>query len=262
LKGLAELARRDRVDLVLVGPEAPLVAGWSINSGPRRSRLWTERAGRRHRGSKVFSKTLMRDRGVPTRLRCLRHPEEARGRLGGLFPKVIKADGLAAGKGSSSPHPRGSERAISEIMEQRRFGAAGDQVLIEAFAEGEEVSAFAVARGTEFRLLPLSQDHKRIGEGDTGPTPVGWAPTLPIRGRRIPCCKRSGGDLCSVLGALAAMERPFTASSTRPDGLPRAPFGAGVQLRFGDPETQAVVPLLGRGFPEALLAVATVRAPP
>jgi phosphoribosylamine--glycine ligase len=264
---LVDLARSEHVDFTLVGPEAPLVAGVVDRFveaglpifGPSSRAAAIE-------GSKVFAKTLMREQGVPTpSFDVYATVEEARAALKtGMFPKVIKADGLAAGKGVIIARTREqAEQAISEIMEERRFGAAGNQVLIESYAEGEEISAFAITRGEEFRLLPLAQDHKRIGEGDTGPNTGGMGAYTPVPWSTPELRRAIEGEIFApVLRALARAGRPFRgllyAGLILRHGRPSV---LEFNCRFGDPETQAIAPLLGTGFLEALLATATGEGP-
>jgi phosphoribosylamine---glycine ligase len=263
LPGLVTLARSVKPDLTLVGPEAPLVAGVVDRFASEGMPIFGPNArAAAIEGSKVFAKTLMRENGVPTpSFDVFASAGEARASaVKGLFPKVIKADGLAAGKGVVIARTREeAEGAIAEIMEGHRFGAAGDQVLIESYLEGEEVSAFALARGTEFRLLPLAQDHKRIGDGDTGPNTGGmgaYSPYLRATPQLVQAIEEE--VFAPVLRALARGGRPY-----------RGLLYAGIMIahgrpsvlefncRFGDPETQAIAPLLGDGLLEALLAVAT-----
>jgi phosphoribosylamine---glycine ligase len=267
LESMARLARDERIDLVVVGPEAPLTAGLVDRLeadgvavfGPSARAAVIE-------GSKVFAKTLLRDHGIPTpEFQSFSEPSEAMAAATrGPFPVVIKADGLAAGKGVvvARDGPE-AERAVRAMMEDRALGAAGERVLVESFVEGEEVSAFALARGEEFRLLPFSQDHKRLGEGDTGPNTGGmgaWAPFT----SRDPGLRRVVADeiIAPTLAALARGGRPFHgllyAGLMLVQGRPTV---LEFNCRFGDPETQAVLPLLGKGLLAALHAVATGEGP-
>jgi phosphoribosylamine--glycine ligase len=263
LPGLVALARSEKPDLTLVGPEAPLVAGVVDRFASEGVPIFGPSArAAAVEGSKVFAKTLMRKHGVPTpSFDVFASAEEARAcAIKGLFPKVIKADGLAAGKGVVIARSRDeAEAAIAEIMESHRFGSAGDQVLVETYMEGEEVSAFALARGTEFRLLPLAQDHKRIGDGDTGPNTGGMGAYSPYPRATPPLMQAIEEEVFApVLRALAQDGRPYRGLLYA--GLMIAhgrPSVLEFNCRFGDPETQAIAPLLGKGFLEALLAVAT-----
>lgn len=263
LTGLVDLASRERVDFTLVGPEAPLVAGVVDRFQSAGLPVFGPSArAARIEGSKVFAKTLMRDNGVPTpHFEVFGSARQAAAHAAhGMFPKVIKVDGLAAGKGVAIVRTQEeAAAAVREMMEDRRFGSAADQLLVEDFIEGEEVSAFALARGEEFRLLPLAQDHKRIGEGDTGPNTGGMGAYAPFPRATVELRRAIEDEVFApVLRALARADRPFR-------GLLYAglmivhgrPMVLEFNCRFGDPETQAIAPLFGDGFVEALRAIAT-----
>ncbi len=267
LDALAAAAREVKADLTVVGPEAPLVAGIVDRFradglpvfGPTASAARLE-------GSKLFAKTLLRDHGIPTPGfdACTDPATALRKAVTGAFPKVLKADGLAAGKGVLIVNDPGeSEAGIRTLMEAREFGAAGETVLIEEFASGEEVSCFAIARGEEYTLLPLSQDHKRIGEGDTGPNTGGMGAYAPYsRGTPRLVSEIERTIIAPVLRAMASGGTPFEgllyAGIIMVDGSPQV---LEFNCRFGDPETQAVLPLVAAGLPgggllEAVTAVA------
>ena len=265
--GLASLARAERIDLTLVGPEAPLVAGLVDHFASLGLPIFgpTARAAAIE-GSKLFAKRLLREHGIPTaEFQAFSEPRGAlEAATRGDYPKVIKADGLAAGKGVVIAQTREeAAQAIAEMMERRALGAAGAEIVIERFLEGEEVSAFAIARDEEFRLLPLAQDHKRIGEGDTGPNTGGMGAYAPYL-RDDPALRRRIEEevLAPTLRALARAGRPFRgllyAGLMVREGRPMV---LEFNCRFGDPETQAVMPLLGAGFLDALQAVAAGMGP-
>jgi phosphoribosylamine--glycine ligase len=170
--GLLALARERRVDLTIVGPELPLTAGIvdAFREGGLRI-FGPDRRAAELEGSKAFMKERLARFGIPTAAhRTFRDPAEARRWLDEIgAPVVLKADGLAAGKGVLVCEDLASARAgIEEIMVRRAFGAAGDQVVIEEFLPGEELSFMAVADGRTVVPLASSQDHKRVGDGDTG----------------------------------------------------------------------------------------------
>jgi phosphoribosylamine--glycine ligase len=261
------LAKGERADLVVIGPEAPLAAGLADRLAAAGVPVFGPSArAAAIEGSKVFAKTLLRDHGIPTpAFGCFSNPGEALAAASrGPFPVVIKADGLAAGKGVVVAQDRTeAERAVRGMMEDRTLGAAGEQVLVESFVEGEEVSAFALARGEEFRLLPFSQDHKRIGDGDTGPNTGGMGAYAPFARTTAELRRIVTQEIFTpVLAALARGGRPFHgllyAGLMLVEGRPTV---LEFNCRFGDPETQAVVPLLGKGFLAALHAVATGEQP-
>ncbi len=270
LDSLVSIAREEEASLTVVGPEAPLVAGIVDRFrayglpifGPTASAARLE-------GSKVFAKTLLRDHGIPTPGFdvCTDPATALRKATTGAFPKVLKADGLAAGKGVLIVRDScEADAGVRALMESREFGAAGETVLIEEFATGEEVSCFAIARGEEYCLLPLSQDHKRIGEGDTGPNTGGMGAYAPYSRATPGLLDRIEKTIIGpVLNAMVVRGTPFEgllyAGIIMVDGEPQV---LEFNCRFGDPETQAVLPLVdaglrGGGLLEAVTAVARGR---
>lgn len=257
------LARAECPDLIIVGPEAPLVAGVAdelvahgfavFGPGARAAAI---------EGSKVFAKELMLAHGVPTAaFEVHENPDAAVAEAArGLFPKVVKADGLAAGKGAIVVHtPAEASDAVRVLMDPAAFGLAGRRVVVESFLTGEEASAFAICRDEQFLLLPVSQDHKRIGEGDTGPNTGGMGAYCPVPLATPELLARVRTEVFApVLRALAAAGRPFRGllyAGLMVDG--GRPSVVEFNCRFGDPETQALVPLLGPAFLPALFWSAT-----
>ncbi len=179
LDGLLELARSESVDLTVVGPETPLVngivdrfrsAGLPI-AGPTRAAAALE-------GSKVFAKDFMRRHAIPTGayqvFSSAEEAEEALDRSQQAYPLVVKADGLAAGKGVFVCPDRASAlEAVGQIARRRRFGDAGDRLLLEEFLQGEEASFMVLTDGDRIIPLPPSQDHKAVFDGDRGPNTGG-----------------------------------------------------------------------------------------
>jgi len=240
-----ELARRAAgaaVDLVVVGPEAPLVAGMADAMAVAGVRCFgPSAAAARLEGSKAFAKEVMAAAGVPT----ARHVV-VRGVREGLaaierYPVVLKADGLAAGKGVVIAADEAQARAALELMlVQRRYG---DQpVVVEEHLEGEELSLLALCDGERAVMLAPARDYKRIGDGDTGPNTGGMGAFSPVPG--------AGEELVArvhqpVLDLLAARGTPF--HGVLYAGLMLTAQGPRVlefNVRFGDPETQAVLPRL------------------
>lgn len=250
LEALADFAEAARIDLTIVGPEAPLVAGIADLFQSRGLRVFgpgTDAATLE--GSKVAAKDLMRRNGIPTApCEVVSSLEEAeRALAGGSYPKAIKADGLAAGKGVVIARSREEGNAAArQMMVERRFGSAGERVLIEEFIEGEEVSVLALCNGTDYLLLPTSQDHKRLLDGDQGPNTGGMGAYAPF-----PRWNRALEDQVRrriIEPTLAALDRrgsPYRGvlyfGLILRDG---SPFLLEYNCRFGDPETQAVLPLL------------------
>ena len=257
LDGLETLATERRVDLTIVGPEAPLAAG--IVDRFRAAGLpifGPTQAAAEIETSKAFAKQLMLEAGVPTaRAEMHRRPADARAaarRFGA--PVVVKASGLAAGKGVIvCQRIEDADAAIESMLEDNRFGAAGSEVLIEEFMEGEELSVFAITNGHDFVLLPALQDHKRLFVGDRGPNTGGMGAYVPVSLRTSSTSDRPTDDgavaataiVRATLDAMRERGRPFTGLLYA--GLMFTPVGPRVvefNCRFGDPETQALMPVL------------------
>jgi phosphoribosylamine--glycine ligase len=275
LDALERLARERAVDLTVVGPEAPLALG--IVDRFRAAGLpifGPSQAAAEIETSKAFAKQLMLDTGIPTaRAEMHTRADDAKAavrRFGA--PVVVKASGLAAGKGVIVCETLAdADRAIDDMLEGNRFGAAGAEVLIEEFMEGEEVSVFAITNGEGFVILPALQDHKRLLDGDRGPNTGGMGAYLPVSLRYAPIA-RIGRDtslrpetaaglviFSQTLQAMAARGRPFTGLLYAGLMLTRdGPKVVEFNCRFGDPETQALMPLLDMqpGLLELMRAVA------
>jgi len=251
---LVALARAERVDWTLVGPEAPLAAG--IVDEFRRAGLpifGPTRAAAMLESSKAFSKTLMIEAGVPTARAIACSTVDAAFRaialIGGDAPVVVKASGLAAGKGvvicNTAPQARDAARSM---LEANAFGDAGATVLIEEFMTGEELSVFVLTDGERMIPLPAAQDHKRLLDGDLGPNTGGMGAYSPVSiVERSP--ELIDDVLASVvsptLAAMRARGTPFTGLlyvglMLTDDGPRVVEFNA----RYGDPETEAVLPAL------------------
>ena len=262
IEPLARLAAERKVDLTIVGPEAPLAAG--IVDRFRADGLaifGPTRAASEIETSKAFAKRLMLDDGIPT-AQAEVHTDVASAkacahRFGA--PVVIKASGLAAGKGVIVCRTVDeADRAIEDILAGNRFGEAGAEVLVEEFMEGEELSVFALTDGTSFLLLPGLQDHKRLHDKDMGPNTGGmgaYVPvTLAVADRSISKSTDASDSLYATiarqiihptLSGLARRGRPFTGLLYA--GLMLTADGPKVvefNCRFGDPETQALMPVL------------------
>lgn len=255
--GIVAAARDARVDLVVVGPEAPLAAGLvDALTGAGIAAFGPTRAAARLEASKAFAKEVCAAAGVPTaRATTAGTLAEARAALAAFAPPwVIKADGLAAGKGVCVTRARESAEAfLRDTLEGGRFGEAGRRVVIEAFLPGEEVSVTAVCDGASFVLLPPARDHKRALDGDAGPNTGGmgaFAP-VPLGAAREQALGRA--IVQPVLAEMARRGSPFVGvlyAGLMLDG-PRASV-VEFNARFGDPETQAILPLTGGAFGELL----------
>lgn len=269
ITALQALALERSVDLTIVGPEAPLALG--IVDLFRSSGLpifGPTKAAAEIETSKAFAKQLMLEDGIPT-ARAEMHTQvaaakDAARRFGA--PVVIKASGLAAGKGVIVCQSLAeADQAIDDMLEGNRFGAAGAQVLVEEFMEGEEISIFAITDGASFVILPGLQDHKRLLDNDAGSNTGGMGAYLPVTLELGPGRPVSDGGTAQrsvidrTLRGLARRGRPFTGLLYA--GLMMTKDGPKVvefNCRFGDPETQALLPVLS-GEPrliDLLLAVA------
>ncbi|MCL4170800.1 UNVERIFIED_CONTAM: hypothetical protein GTU68_043488, partial [Idotea baltica] len=190
--GLVKLAQAEAVDLVVIGPEDPLVAGLGDKLRAVGIDVFGPGAdGAQLEGSKGFSKDLLERHRIPTaasRRFDRSGPAKAYLETCKVWPQVIKADGLAAGKGVIiCADYTEAARAIDQLMEERKLGEAGERILVEEFLEGEEASVLAVTDGEAILILEPVVDHKRVGEDDTGPNTGGmgvYSPT-PSMSKRL-----------------------------------------------------------------------------
>ncbi len=242
--------RELNIDLVVVGPEVPLVNGLSdalITAGVRV--FGPTAAAAAIEGSKVFSKKLMADYNIPTAsFEIATDLELARSLMKRVsYPHVFKTDGLAAGKGALIiQNEQEASEAIDALMVTRQFGEAGDRVIFEEFMTGEEVSVFAVASGERYTILPPSQDYKRVLEGDQGLNTGGMGAYGPVEIWNAELEERVRTEVIEpTLRAMVREGRPYSgllyAGLMVKDNKPKV---VEFNCRFGDPETQAVVPIL------------------
>jgi phosphoribosylamine--glycine ligase len=264
IDGLADLAVRERIDLTVVGPEAPLAAGIADRFASRGLRLFgPSRAAAQLECSKVFAKEFMTRHGVPTaRYRVCDSAEEARqvvesGEFG--FPVVVKADGLAAGKGVVvAPDAASAHAAIRAAMEDRQFGDAGARVVLEECLTGPEVSFFALCDGTRAVPLMTAQDHKRVFDNDEGPNTGGmgaFAPSPLIDAAQQDRIMREIVE--PVLAGMRAEGHEYRGFLYA--GLMMTSDGPRViefNVRFGDPEAQVVIPMIDEDLAPYLAAAA------
>jgi len=259
VEGLVKFASDHRIDLTVVGPEEPLVKGLVDRLADEGLKAFGPNARAAElEGSKAFAKDLMNKHLIPTAgFRTFQDVEEARRYLRShdTYPTVIKADGLAAGKGVIiCKDPEEANRALDSIMVQRRFGDAGNQVVIEDFLVGEEASIMAITDGRVILPLPSSQDHKALGDGDQGPNTGGmgaYSPAPVITDRMMKQIEST--ILVPTIHAMNREGRPF--SGVLYCGLMITPGGPKVleyNVRFGDPEAQAVLPRLKGDWLEIL----------
>jgi phosphoribosylamine--glycine ligase len=261
-KELAHLAEDELVDLTIVGPESPLEAG-IVNLFQSRGLpiFGPTREAARIETSKRFAKDMMVRAGIPT-ARASQHsyPREAKAALADFSsPVVIKASGLAAGKGVVvAQSVAEAERAIDAMLSDRVFGNAGREILIEEFMEGEELSLFAITDGHQALPLLAAQDHKRLLEGDFGPNTGGMGAYAPTSLGTSDLVSRVMAEI--IRPALAAMrEAGSTFKGLLYAGLMITDEGPKVvefNCRFGDPETQTLMPLMNSSLLELIAVVA------
>jgi phosphoribosylamine--glycine ligase len=250
-KKIKEFCLTQNISLVVVGPEVPLVDG--ITDFLEASGLHVfgpSGYAAQLEGSKTFSKNLMRDYNIPTaEYATFSDFNEAELYLKNIkkFPVVLKADGLAAGKGVLICQSlEEALSALKQIMSDKAFGDAGNTLLVEEFLDGDEVSVFVLCDGKNYCILPPSQDHKKIGEGDTGKNTGGmgaYAPAVIADKRLISIIEEK--VIMPTLQAMTKKGHPYKGLLYVGIILVKgAPYVLEYNCRFGDPETQAVLPLV------------------
>jgi phosphoribosylamine--glycine ligase len=267
INSIAEFAAREKIDLVVIGPEQPLVDGLADLLNERGVAVFgPSRAAARLEGSKVFAKEFMRRHNIPAaRHRVVDNAEDAMKAFSDgsfNFPLVVKADGLAAGKGVIIAEDEAqARRAIEDLLIERKLGEAGARLVIEECLAGRELSYLVFSDGKDYASMPVAQDYKRALDGDRGPN-------------------TGGMGAFSTPGLLdATLERRIvsevvepTLEAARTEGFPfrgvlycglmitaEGPKALEYNVRFGDPETQAILRRLDGDFAEIALAVARGR---
>jgi len=259
IDGIVDVSTRERVDLVVIGPEAPLVAGLTdALTGAGIRTFGPTKAAAQLEGSKAFCKEIMGAAGVPTAVyRVVQDPQAGLDAIE-RYPVVIKADGLAAGKGVIIAVDENEARnALDQLLVEHRFGTT--QVVVEEYLEGEELSLLALCDAQTAVPLASAQDYKRIFDGDRGPNTGGMGSYSPV----------PAVDDVRARGICAAVHQPVLEELAR-RGIPfHGMLYAGLMMtddgpkvlefnvRFGDPETQAILPRL-RSDLLSLLEAATV----
>ncbi len=261
LAGLADFAAKERIDLTVVGPEAPLCRGIVDLFRERRLRIFgPAREAAELEGSKIFCKELLRRNGVPTAgFRVFSDPPSARAFLKTApFPLVVKADGLAGGKGAVvCGEPSEAEAAVEQMMVRRAFGDAGARILIEEFLSGVEASVIAFTDSRTIAIMDSAQDHKRVYDGDRGPNTGGMgayspAPVAPERDAE----RVEREILVPVVHALNKEQRRFQGILYA--GIMYTKSGPKViefNVRHGDPECQALMMRMKSDLVPVLTAV-------
>ena len=247
-EAMASFALKEKIDLTVIGMDDPLVGGivdvfeekGLRVFGPRKNAAILE-------GSKAFSKDLMKKYGIPTAdYFVAKSPDEAREYLkASKYPIVLKADGLALGKGVLICNDSAeADAAVKELMEDKKFGSSGDEIVIEEFLEGPEVSVLSFVDGDTVKIMASAMDHKRAGDNDTGLNTGGMGNISPS-----PYYTKEVDDFCQkniyqkTVDAMKAEGRPFKGVIFF--GLMITKDGPKVieyNCRFGDPETQVVLP--------------------
>ncbi len=261
---ISDFCNRQEVDLIVIGPEQPLVDGLSDHLRNEGFKVFGPSANAaRIEASKAFAKKIMIDADVPTAKYIEFSSSQLIESISYLekidYPTVIKADGLAAGKGVLICGDKSeAEAAIREIFEHKIFGDSGNKLIIEDFLEGEEASVFAITDGENFICLPAAQDHKRIGDGDTGKNTGGMGAYAPAPIIIESLSKEIEIKIIKpVLTQMVKTGNKFIGCLYA--GLIITKSGPKViefNCRFGDPETQVVLPILNGDFLQLLYSAA------
>ena len=260
---LISFSLKEKIDFTVVGPEIPLSLGIVDDFEKHGLKIFgPSKKAAQIETSKIFAKKLMADNNIPTAKyrsfskenisESIKFTDEC------TFPVVFKADGLAAGKGVIIAENREEcAEIIKDFTEGRSLNEAGFNFIIEEFLEGEEISVFAICDGEDFVLLPFAQDHKRIGEGDKGKNTGGMGAVAPIGKYMTEEIERKIKDniVVPVLKAIKGIGAEFRGCLFC--GLMMVnnePFVIEFNCRFGDPETQAILPLIESDFIDLLIS--------
>ena len=262
-RAILDAVRANRVDLTVVGPEAPLADGLADRLSAAGLLVFgPSAAAARIESSKAFAKEIMASAGVPTaRTETFTDSTSALAYIEThAEPLVVKASGLAAGKGALVCATRAEAAAAARSMFSGKFGDAGSTVLVEDFLEGEELSVFVLTDGEHTLMLPPSQDHKRLEEGDSGPNTGGMGAYSPVSFATPELLDRVASEVIAptleIMAESGARYRGFLYA-----GLMISPTGdpsvVEFNCRMGDPEAQVVLPILGENLLEHIGSIAS-----
>jgi phosphoribosylamine--glycine ligase len=260
IQALAGWAEKEAIDLTVVGPDLPLALGIVDHFTDRGLRIFgPSMMAAELESSKAFAKRLMERHEIPTaRFEVFTDSRTAAAFAVGVGgPLVVKASGLAAGKGAIVCETTDDAVAAIEEVLGGAFGSAGESVVVEEFMEGEELSVFALSDGTNIMTLLTAQDYKRVGEGDTGPNTGGMGAYAPVSIATPPLMERIETEiLLPVVAAMAEENRPYkgviyAGLMITSDGPKVVEFNA----RFGDPEAQVILPLMDSSLYDLIVRV-------
>ena len=260
LLALRDFAKENEMDLTVVGPEVPLIGGIAECFWEADLRIFgPSRAAARIEGSKVFAKEVMRHAGVPTaRFEAFDREASALAHLRSIsdYPVVVKADGVAAGKGVTVAHNQDEAEDAVRASFAGKFGAAGERIIIEEYLEGREASVFALTDGLNILPFLPAQDYKRVFDGGEGPNTGGMGAYSPIMWMEPATYAAILEEIMRpTVKQLALIGAPYTGllyagvivTETGPKALE-------FNCRFGDPETQVLLPRLGTDLLELMIA--------
>lgn len=261
ISGLAEFAKKNNIDLTVVGPEAPLVAGIVDEFKNRGLTVFgPDKAAAQIEGSKIFSKNLMKKYNIPTAdYKVFEDPNDAISYIDTApMPIVVKADGLAAGKGVIiAPDRSTAKEAVKTMMIDKAFGKSGSRIVLEEYLEGPEVTVLAFCDGKRAVPMVSSRDHKRVFDNNKGPNTGGMGAVSPAPAYTPEIAEIVERDIIQrTIDAMASEGAPF--QGVLYTGLMITKNGPKVleyNCRFGDPEAQVVIPRLKTDLVEVMQAV-------